>query len=545
MNQKRFLMKGTLLLTVMGLLTRVAGFFYKIFLSRTIGASEIGLYQMAIPVFSFCSALCGGGIQTAISKLTAKYHARRSQSGAKQALFAGLFLSLSLSVILMAALYFGTELIAERILLEKSCAGLLKIMAFSLPFSMIHGCICGYFMGTKHIVPPALAQFAEQIVRILFVVLAYTLSFKKGRQTDASLMAFGALAGEAASAIYCVVCLFILSSRNFQPENPASADMSFSGKLSSLHLTKHRIITSLRSIPNIPSLLRKWGAFRHQFIASVRQILPISVPLSLNRTLMCVLQAIEAALLPQILRLSGLTASEALSVYGTLTGMALPMILFPTAITSALGMLLLPTVSEAQALHQQNQLARTVNASFLGSLLLGSFCLGGFLLFGSEIGSILFQNAFAGTCIRRLALLCPLIYISTTLTSILHGLGKSTVLLLWNLGGFALRLLCVICLVPPYGISGYLFGLLLDQTLLAGCILFSLYRQNILTVSIPGALTRMFFPAVTAGGCTFLFFLLSAQKIPAQICLIIGGGIYCIIFLLTVLPAFTGSAASE
>lgn len=517
MNQKNYLMKGTFLLTAVGLLTRAAGFFYKIFLSRTIGASEIGLYQIAIPVLSFCTALCGGGMQTAISKLVAKYRAEHSQRRMRQTLAAGLLLSVSLSMILSVILYFGADLIAQRLLLEKACGRLLKIMAFSLPFGMIHGCVCGYFMGAKHIVPPALAQFIEQLIRILFVILAYTLSLKNRKQADASLMASGAMAGEAASAIYCMVCLYVLSIKNSQIKNTTPVDVPFSKKCSPLH----------------------------RLTASIRQILPISVPLSLNRTLMCVLQAIEAALLPQMLRLSGLTSSEVLSVYGTLTGMALPMILFPTAITSALGMLLLPTVSEAQALHQENHLARTVNASFLGSLLLGSFCLGGFLLFGSKIGSILFQNEFAGTCIRRLALLCPLIYISTTLTSILHGLSKSASLLLWNLAGFALRLLCVLYLVPTCGINGYLCGMFLDQILLTGCILFSLHRQNILTVSIPGSLTRMFFPAIIAGGCTFFFFHLPAQKIPAQICLIIGGIIYCTVFLFSMLPAFTGSAASD
>ncbi|MCC8102163.1 MAG: oligosaccharide flippase family protein [Clostridiales bacterium] len=503
MNQKHYLIKGTLLLTVMGLLTRVAGFFYKIFLSRTIGASEIGLYQVAIPVFSFCNALCGGGIQTAISKLVATYRVEGSYRTAKQTLSAGLFLSLSMSVFLAAALHLGAELIAQRLLLEKSCAGLLKIMAFSLPFSMIHGCICGYFMGAKQIVPPALTQFAEQMVRILFAILAYTLSLKTNSQANAHLMAFSALAGEAASAVYCVISLYILCMKKVRIEKPS------------------------------------W----HRLIASIRQLLAISVPLSLNRMLMCTLQAIEAALLPQMLRLSGLTSVEALSIYGTLTGMALPMLLFPTAITSALGMLLLPTVSEAQALHRQNQLSHTANATFLGGMLLGSFCLGSFLLFGGEIGSILFQNELAGTCIRQLALICPLIYSSTALGSIVHGLGKSSFFLLWNLAGFVLRLLCVVCLVPTQGISGYLCGMFIDQILLTGCILFFLRQQRLLTVSIPRTFIRVLFPAITAGSSTALFLLLSAQKIPDQICLIMGGAIYSAIFLFTVLPSFTDFAA--
>ena len=44
MSQKHFLLKGTFILTVVGILTRVMGFFYRIFLTRQIGADGIGMF---------------------------------------------------------------------------------------------------------------------------------------------------------------------------------------------------------------------------------------------------------------------------------------------------------------------------------------------------------------------------------------------------------------------------------------------------------------------------------------------------------------------
>ena len=52
MSQKHFLLKGTFILTVVGILTRVMGFFYRIFLSRSFPAEEIGLYQLIFPVYT-------------------------------------------------------------------------------------------------------------------------------------------------------------------------------------------------------------------------------------------------------------------------------------------------------------------------------------------------------------------------------------------------------------------------------------------------------------------------------------------------------------
>ena len=60
------LITGTILLTTAGLLSRVLGFFYRIFLSRTIGAEGLGIYQMIFPVYGIFFSLCAGSIQTAI-----------------------------------------------------------------------------------------------------------------------------------------------------------------------------------------------------------------------------------------------------------------------------------------------------------------------------------------------------------------------------------------------------------------------------------------------------------------------------------------------
>lgn len=57
-----------------------------------------------------------------------------------------------------------------------------------------------------------------------------------------------------------------------------------------------------------------------------RQILGFAAPLSANRLCLNVLQAIEAACIPAKLQVYGHSVSDSLSVYGVLTGMALPLI---------------------------------------------------------------------------------------------------------------------------------------------------------------------------------------------------------------------------
>lgn len=55
----------------------------------------------------------------------------------------------------------------------------------------------------------------------------------------------------------------------------------------------------------------------------------MALPLTANRIVLNILQSIEAVSIPQKLLLYGYDTTTALSVYGVLTGMAMPMIFFP------------------------------------------------------------------------------------------------------------------------------------------------------------------------------------------------------------------------
>ena len=57
MKQFSIFLKGTLILTIAGLLSRFLGFFYKIFLAQALGAEGMGIYQLIFPIFSVCHIL--------------------------------------------------------------------------------------------------------------------------------------------------------------------------------------------------------------------------------------------------------------------------------------------------------------------------------------------------------------------------------------------------------------------------------------------------------------------------------------------------------
>lgn len=422
MKKLHTIIKGTLYLTIAGFISRIIGFFYRIFLSHTIGAEGMGIYQLIFPVYILCFSLTVSGIHTGISRFTSAKMAANDSKGALKVLYAGLILSLIPSVVIAYLIYSNSEYIAIQFLKEERCSNLLKIIAFSVPFGAIHTCINGYYYGIKKAGVPAFSQLIEQVIRVISVYVIYLVVTDKAIPVTASIAAIGIVTGEIASALFTVTAILIQTNVSH-----------------TTYLNGH-----------IPA-------------SYFKNIFTLSLPLTANRVVITLLQSVEAVLIPIQLRKYGLTTSEALSIYGILNGMALPLILFPSSFTNSLSVMLLPDVAEAQAASNTTRIQRTSKVTIQYCLILGILCTGIFLCFGDDMGNIIFNSSLSGDFVVTLAWICPFLYLSTTLTSILHGLGKTTVTFLHSLASIFIRIAFILICVPRFGIQGYLWGLLAGQ----------------------------------------------------------------------------------
>ncbi|EDP14638.1 hypothetical protein CLOBOL_05180 [Enterocloster bolteae ATCC BAA-613] len=416
---------GTLLLTSTGFICRILGFFYRIFMSRTIGAEGLGIYNMVHPIFSICFAVCAGSIQTALSQYVAA-----NQTRGRAVFRTGLVIAMGMSFLLAWVIYGNAGFLAEKLLLEPRCAPYLPVMAVSVPFAALHACINGYYYGMQKARVPAFSQVAEQVIRMGAVFLIASIWLESGRQITVSLAVYGHLIGEMASAVFTVFCLGF-----FPPCKDGDS----------------------RRAPAIPL----------SFGATAAPLMALALPLMGNRLILNVLGSAEAIWIPNRLMSSGLTNSEALSVYGVLTSMALPFILFPSAITNSMAVLLLPTVAEAQADGNEARISSMISMSLRYSCYMGVLCIGIFTIFGNQLGVSVFHDQNAGTYITILSWLCPFMYLATTMGSILNGLGRTSSTFFQNVFAMVIRLAFVLFAIPRYGILGYLWGMLVSELALA------------------------------------------------------------------------------
>ena len=429
------LVTGTVILTLTGMLSRFIGFFYRIFLSNVFGAEGMGIYQLISPVLALSFALTASGIQTAISKYVASETSTHDYRTSFRTLWAGFVMAMALSIGCALIIYLYADTIAVTFLLEARTAPLLRIIALSIPMATVHSCINGYFYGIRKTAIPAISQLSEQIFRVGSVYLIYYFCRQHHTTPTISFAVAGLVIGESASMIVSVVAILSRAHSVF----PAGTHQPVR------HQSTGALLTTYRRI--------------------CRQLLYLAVPLSANRLVINLLQSIEAIYIPNRLMAYGLKSADALGVYGVLTGMSMPLILFPSAVTNSISVLLLPIVSEADANGNQSAVRRAILTSIRYCLLLGFACTAMFLLLGRTAGRILFHSELAGSFILTLSFICPFMYIASTLGSILNGLGKTVQTFLYSVVSLLLRLLFVFFAIPLYGIKGYLWGILTSQIL--------------------------------------------------------------------------------
>lgn len=445
---KNSIIKGTLILTIAGFATRIIGFFYRIYLSNLLRPEDIGVYQLIFPVYSICFTLYASGIQTSISRLIAAEIGKHETQNLKKILRTGMTFSIIIAIVLSILLNLNASFIATNILLESRCTNSLKILSYVFPFCGITACINGYYYGIKRAGVPAMTQLFEQIVRVASVYTLAPLLALASPEKTCELAIWGIFLGEVASNAYNIISMLVV-------------------KPSKLHQTYQLKVQALRN--------RK--AFKDKQPSYAGSLFKLALPLTSNRLFISVLSSIESILIPSMLKQYGLSNSDALSVYGVLTGMSIPFIMFPSTITNSFSVLLLPTVSEAQAANNNNMINKTTALSMKYSLIIGILSTGLFITFGNSLGLLVFNNEAAGVFLTILAWLCPFLYLTTTLGSILNGLGKPHITFFNTVVGLSVRILFVVFLIPIKGIWGYLIGMLVSQVIISVLDTYAILRN--------------------------------------------------------------------
>ena len=410
--QRKRLIYNTALLTFSSLLMSCIGMAFQVWLVGCIGSAGIGLYQLVISVTNLAATFAISGIRFATTRLVSEELGLDNTdciaSAMKRCMLYGAFFGIAALIIM----YSLAEPIGFLWIGDARTVMSLRISSLSMPCISLCAVLSGYFTACGRVWKRTLIHLAEQILGIALV------AFFLGRAP------VGDIEKSCAAVTYGRLCADILSTSTMY------IAYKLDHKAHYLQGSKGSRLTS--------------------------RMFRIAVPLAFSAYARSTLTTMQNLLVPKGLKSAGYSADGALSGYGTIQGMVLPIILFPSCIMVSLSELIVPELTESQVQDDQQGISRSVS-SLIGMSLKFSIAVAAFMfIFADMLAQGVYKSSDAGYFIRILAPLVPIMYTDMTIDGCLKGLGQQV----WSMGinilDGAVGLVMVWHLLPKYALVAYI-----------------------------------------------------------------------------------------
>lgn len=421
---KRSLKYNAAVLSVTGFLVKVIGFFYRIFIANSIGSEGLGLYQLVTPIYSLLILVLAAGVQTAVSRFVAEDASRNKEYRGFRITNLAAAIVLIAGVLICSVLLFNLDSWVLSLTGDARTRRSLIITLILVPPIAAACAYKGYFYGREEMMPNSASQVMEQVSKLVFVILLHG-SFKgKGVESMCLLAVMAMLFGE------CVNVLTVFIAFLFRRAKSKSTYM---------HNT------------------RRWS--------DIKKICKVAVPISVNRLILSAIGTAESLILPRRLLLYGYSFQQSLSEFGKLSGMAAPLVFFPSMLPGALATALVPAIAGSIAAKRYSVANRQISQSIKLTLTMGLVFTVFFACCSHEIAELIYPGHGVGEILYLLSFTGIFLYLQQTMLGILNGLARETSILINTLAGSVIRLTLIWFLMPIWGIKAYVYSVIAGSIL--------------------------------------------------------------------------------
>lgn len=410
---KKKLIYNTALLTASSLLMSCIGMAFHVWLVGRIGTAGIGLYELVISVVNLCATFAISGIRFATTRLISEEIGLDNTDSIKgmmqRCLGYGAFFGLAAAAII----FFLAEPIGFLWIGDARTVRSLRLCALSMPCIAMSASLSGYFTACGRVWKSAAVHIAEELICIASIVLFLSHVSAGDIEKSCSAVMAGHIAADLASLILML----------------------------SVYIGDRKAHYDKQTAPTEP----------------MKRIVKIAVPLAMSAYARSALTTFQHLLVPRGLKKAGFSADRALSGYGIIQGMVMPILFFPSCIMSSLSELIVPELTGAQVQNENAAIRGTVKRLLRLSLFFSGAVALFMFLFADMLGIVIYDSREAGSFIRLLAPLVPIMYTDMTVDGCLKGLGQQ----IWSMGINVLESVIGLVLIqmylPVYALNAYIF----------------------------------------------------------------------------------------
>lgn len=400
-----------MLVTVFSTIERLLGFIYRIFLSRNLGSEGVGIYQVALSIVGLLMTLTASGIPITVSRIMTKHSAENYYDKSYGTVAAGVLLSLLMSVPVVLALYLFPNTF-NFIFADERSYTVLKIILPGIIITSVYAVIRGFFWGKRFFFSYSVIELLEESVMLVagIILISKATTLKDGIEGAANAV----LISYVFSFVSASILFFIRGGKFKNPKN------------------------------------------------EFKPLISSATPITVMRTATSLINTLIAVILPMRLVLSGLTSGEAMSQFGELSGMSIPLIYIPSTLIGSIALVLVPELSDNFYRNSLITLKNNVEKAIKCSVFISCLIIPVFLSMGKEIGVMVYGNQNAGVYVQRASIIMLPMSITMITTSMLNSLNLEKKTLLFYLIGAAFLILSIYFLPKFVGIYSLIIGLSLS-----------------------------------------------------------------------------------
>lgn len=398
------------------LLAKIIGAFYRIPLTNFLGAEGMGVYQLIYPIYSFMLSTSSGALPVAISLIVSEKLASGDKDGADNVLKNAMTVMLTTGALLAAALAALSKPIG---LLQGNTDTVLGYLAIAPAILCVSGIavLRGWFQGNSNMVPTAVSQITEAVVKLAAgLTLAYLL-----RGYGIPYAVFGAMLGVTLSEAVTLTVLYILY-RKKEPPLRLTADFK-----------------TARS--------------------EYKQIIRISFPIMIGSVILPLTQIIDSLLVVNILARTQ-DAAGATASYGLFTGYVATLINLPIVLGLSLGIAVVPSLSDSKTERNITAIKEKCDSAVKLALIIGVPFAFVYATMGDGVLRLLYPSITAAE-LKEATLLLQIgagsvisLSVAQIYTSILQGIGSTYKPVINMSIGAGFKIVLDLILLPTIGIAG-------------------------------------------------------------------------------------------
>ncbi len=432
-KSKLFLINGTIL-TLTSLFMRFAVLIFNIYISNKIGSEAVGVFSLVMAVYLFFITVATSGLNIAVTVIVSEKFAVNKDKIAIKAIRTCIFFSLLLGVISGLLILFFSNLITDKCLHNMVSSKPLFYIAMGLPFIAMSSCINSYFSSVRKAYKNAITQIFEFVIKMVATVILLRINISRGVE----YICIALILADVISEVCSFTLIFILY----------IFDIKFK-KLNNVRSFGQRI-----------------------------NILKIAFPVAVTSYIRSGLSTLKQLIIPTQLEKSGLSCSNALSKYGTINGMVMPVVIFPTVLINSYSMLLIPEFSTYVAQKNYKAINYISNKIFKFTCAFSICICSIFLFFSNELGLAIYNNIEIGYYFKIFAPLIFFMYMDNVIDCILKGLNKQFGVMCCNILDLSVTTCFIYFLLPVMGIAGYVVSIFISELLNFCVSLFQMIKYS-------------------------------------------------------------------